>query len=174
MKFTIDKSIEILERTPVVIEKLLGGLNDEWLCANEGKDTWSPFDVVGHLIQGEKEDWIPRMKIILSDGPNKKFTPFDRFKQFNDDIGKTMTQLIDEFAALRKQNLAILKSTTLDEMALTKKGIHPEFGEVTLKQLLSTWVTHDLAHLCQITRTMAKQYKEEMGPWPKYFSIFNF
>jgi hypothetical protein len=172
MKFNLEKSIQILERTPIVVEVLLQGLDDEWIYSNEGRDTWSPFDVVGHYIQGEKTDWIPRMQIILGNG-SKKFQVFDRTKMFEDSKGKNLSQLIDEFKSLRKQNLDILRNARLDEKNLSMTGIHPEFGDVTLKQLLSTWVTHDLAHLVQISRVMTKQYKEEIGPWPKYFSVFN-
>jgi hypothetical protein len=172
MKFSIDKSVQILERTPGVVEEILEGLDDEWIYSNEGADTWSPFDVVGHFIQGEKMDWIPRMQIILSNRAEKKFEPFDRFKQFEDSKGKNISELVKEFKKLRKKNIKILKSTKLDGAALNRKGIHPEFGEVTLRQLLATWVTHDLAHLLQISRVMAKQYKEEVGPWTKYFSVF--
>ncbi|MBS1598020.1 MAG: DinB family protein [Bacteroidetes bacterium] len=172
MKFDINKSIQILERTPSVIEEFLTGLDDEWLCSNEGADTWSPFDVIGHLIEGEKTDWIPRMQIILSKSPDKKFVPFDRFKQFNDNKSKAISELLLEFHQLRRDNIEILKSTTIDEHTLGMTGIHPEFGHITLKQLLATWVTHDLAHILQISRVMAKQYKEEIGPWTKYFSVF--
>jgi len=172
MKFSIEQSLDILERTPAVLKKLLDGLHDEWIYSNEGGDTWSPFDVMGHLIQGEKLDWIPRMKIILNDSAEKKFEPFDRFKQFEESEGKHLSQLIAEFKKRRKQNLKILRNTRLDEKILNRKGIHPEFGEVTLKQLLATWVVHDLAHILQVSRTMAKQYKDEIGPWTKYFSVF--
>ena len=172
MKFSIEKSLEILERTPVVIKKMLDGLNDEWIYANEGDNTWSAFDVMGHLIEGEKSDWIPRMQIILSDSPEKKFEPFDRFKQFEESKGKNISQLIAEFKRLRQKNIKILKDAKIDKAALARKGIHPGLGEVTLQQLLATWVTHDLAHLLQISRVMVKQYREEIGPWEAYFSVF--
>jgi len=172
MKFDLEKSIQILERTPLVVEDMLKGLDDEWIHATEGNNTWSPFDVVGHYIQGEKTDWIPRMQIILGKG-SKKFEVFDRTKMFEDSKGKNLSQLIGEFKSLRKQNLEILSHTRLDEETLGMTGIHPEFGEVTLKQMLSAWVTHDLAHLVQISRVMAKQHKAEIGPWTKYFSVFN-
>jgi len=173
MDFNLNKSIEILERTPVVLEGMLKDLSDEWVMNNEGKNTWSPFDVVGHLIHGEKTDWIPRMEIILSDKSNKKFVPFDRFAQLRDSKGKKLAQLLKEFKALRSKNLKILKSKKLTKKDLNKTGIHPEFGKVTLEELLATWVTHDLTHLGQIVRVMAKQYKKATGPWSEYLPLLN-
>ena len=172
MLFNIKESLKILERTPGILENLLTGLDEEWIFSNEGKDTWSPYDVIGHLIHGEKTDWIPRMKIILNE-KNKQFIPFDRFAQFENSKGKTMTELLGEFKRLRTENLRLLGEISFTEEMLNRKGIHPEFGEVTLRQLLATWVVHDLGHLCQVSRVMAKQYGEEIGPWVKYFSIFN-
>ena len=172
MKFDRERSVQILSRTPLVLETLLDGLDHQWIYANEGPDTWNAFDIMGHFIEGEKTDWIPRMQIILSNAPDKKFQKFDRFKQFEESKGKNISQLIAEFKKLREENLKILADTTLDEKTLSMTGIHPEFGDVTLRQLLSTWVTHDLAHLLQVSRVMAKQYKEEIGPWTKYFSVF--
>lgn len=173
MEFNLQKAIEVLTRTPEVLATLLHELSDEWIHQNEGEATWSPFDVMGHLIHGEKADWIARMEIILSDGTNKTFVPFDRFAQFEESKGKNIAQLIAEFKDLRKQNLVILQSKTIDALALTKKGIHPVFGEVTLKNLLATWVAHDLGHIAQITRVMAKQYKDEVGPWEEYLPILH-
>ena len=173
MQFNLNGSIDILERTPLILESLLNGLDDQWITHNEGEGSWSPYDVMGHLIHGEKTDWIPRMMIILGDGGNKRFTPFDRFAQFEESQGKSIANLLDEFKARRKENLGLLKSIKITGEMLNKKGIHPELGEVTLQQLLATWVVHDLGHICQISRVMAKQYKEEIGPWVKYFSIFN-
>ena len=171
MSFSIDKSIEILERTPVVIETMLKGISKDWVTKNEGPKTWSAFDIVGHLIHGEKTDWIPRMEIILSNKTNKKFVPFDRFAQFKNSKGKSLHQLINEFKKLRKNNISKLKSKRLQTKYLNKKGIHPAFGNVTLKQLLATWVVHDLNHIAQISRVMAKQYKKEVGPWKEYLKI---
>lgn len=171
MKFELAKSIEILERTPVVLETMLKGLSGEWIMQNEGPDTWSPFDIIGHLIHGEKTDWIPRMEIILSDKANKQFEPFDRFAQFQSSKGKSIGQLLDEFASLRSANIKKLKSKNLSESDLLKTGIHPAFGEVTLGQLLSTWVVHDLNHIAQVSRVMAKQYKDEVGPWIEYLRV---
>lgn len=173
MNFNLNNCIEILSRTPAVLDSLLGGLSDEWIHNNEGEATWSPFDIVGHLIHGDKTDWIPRMKVILSDGPDKKFDPFDRFAQFEASKGKNIRQLLDEFKALRKENIGILKSKNLDAQDLSKTGIHPEFGEVRLEQLLATWTAHDLSHLAQITRVMARQYTREVGPWKHYLPILS-
>jgi len=174
MKYSVDKSYEILERTPAVLRSLLSNLDNEWIMNNEGADTFSPYDVIGHLIHGEKTDWVVRAKIILEFGLSKAFTPWDRFAQFQESKGKTVQQLLDEFETVRKENLAWLKSLNLSEVELDKKGIHPMLGEVTLRNLLATWVVHDLTHIAQITRVMAKQYKEEMGPWPEFFRILNF
>jgi uncharacterized damage-inducible protein DinB len=171
MNFDLDQSIEILERTPFVIESLLNGLSDDWTNGNEGPDTWSPYDVVGHLIHGEKTDWISRLEIILSNGPNKTFEKFDRFAQFNESKGKSLDDLLQEFKALRNRNIALLKSKRIAASDFVRTGIHPKFGEVTLAQLLSTWVAHDLDHISQIARVMAKQYKTEVGPWVEYLKI---
>lgn len=174
MKFDLDKSIEILERTPRVLRALLSGINDEWVINNEGADTFSPYDVLGHLIHGEKTDWTSRAKIVLAEGNEKAFEPYDRFAMFEESKGKTTGQLLDEFELLRNKNIQWLKTLTITEDDLKKTGIHPTFGHVTLKQLLSTWVVHDLTHLAQVTRVMAKQYKEEIGPWVEFFRIMNF
>lgn len=171
MKFSIDKSIEILERTPIVLTSLLSGLSDDWTMNNEGVETWSSFDVVGHLIHGEQTDWIPRMRHILELGTSKPFTPFDRFAQFEASKGKTLSQLLDEFTRLRKENLHILKNMRLDEGALSKQGVHPALGVATLRHLLSCWTVHDLGHIVQISRVMAKQYADEVGPWRAYLSV---
>ena len=171
MTFALDKSIEILEKTPEVLSYMLNTLSPEWTSQNEGGDTWSVYDVVGHLIHGEKTDWIPRLEIILSNEPDKTFESFDRFAQFEASKGKSLAQLLDEFRRLRKISLEKLHSLGLIEMDSTKTGIHPSFGEVTLSQLISTWVVHDLNHITQISRVMAKQYKEAVGPWIDYLRI---
>ncbi|NET32932.1 MAG: DinB family protein [Cyanothece sp. SIO1E1] len=172
MSFSLSKSIEVLERTPAVLESLLVGISDEWIHSNEGEHTWSPYQVIGHLIHGEKTDWIPRTKIILSNSPDKTFDPFDRFAQLNDPRNLSISELLDEFKTLRKQNLDELISLDIDDhTTLSKIGIHPEFGDVTLKELLSTWTVHDLGHIAQIARVMAKQYKSEVGPWIEYIRI---
>lgn len=171
MNFTIEKSIEILERTPDVLTTMLQDISVDWTSANEGEKTWSVYDVVGHLIHGEKTDWVPRAKIILSEKPDKSFEPFDRFAQFEESKGKSLTALLMEFKGLRKKNIEYLRSKNVTEKNLNEKGIHPAFGEVTLSQLLSTWVVHDLNHISQISRVMAKQYKAEVGPWIEYLKI---
>jgi uncharacterized damage-inducible protein DinB len=174
MKYTSQKSIEILERTPAVLKALLANLSEEWIMNNEGPDTFSPYDVIGHLIHGEKTDWVTRAKIILEHGTSKPFTPWDRFAQYEESKGKTLQQLLDKFEAARNENMLWFKSLNLSETDLDKKGMHPVLGEVTLQNLLATWVVHDLTHIAQITRVMAKQYKEEMGPWPEFFRILSF
>jgi len=171
MEFSVSKSIEIISRTPQVLQSLLGGLSEDWTAQNEGENTWSPFDVVGHLIHAEKTDWIPRMEIILSESRDKSFPPFDRFAQLRNNTGKTMRQLLQEFADIRKRNVGILESRQLTSEELSMTGFHPEFGEVTLVQLLATWTVHDLNHIVQICRTMAKQYRQEVGPWTQYLLV---
>lgn len=173
MNFSIDKSFEILERTPEVLQILLQNLSEEWTHRNEGPDTWSTYDVVGHLIQGELTDWIPRTEIILSDSAVKKFPPFDRFAQFESSKGKSLQDLLSDFRKLRRVNLERLRNVNITEDKLRMTGIHPAFGEVTLSQLLATWVVHDLNHLAQISRVMAKQYRESVGPWVQYLGLLN-
>jgi hypothetical protein len=172
MKFKLQEALPILERTPQVVTLLLRNLPSCWTQQNEGGNSWSPYDVIGHYIHGEKTDWIPRMKIILAEG-DKHFVPFDRFAQFKNSEGKSLDELLDEFAALRKENIRELVSICADEAALTRKGIHPQFGEVTLSELLSSWVVHDLTHISQIVRVMAKQYEKAVGPWKEYMGILN-
>jgi DinB superfamily len=174
MKYNIEQAIEILERTPAVCTALLAGLSNDWVMNNEGPETFSPYDVIGHLIHGEKTDWTERTKMILDFGNTKTFVKWNRFAQYEESKGKSLVQLLDEFAVIRKQNIAWFKSLQLTETDFDKKGMHPVLGEVTLKNLLSTWVAHDLTHIAQITRVMAKQYKEEMGPWPQFFRILDF
>lgn len=173
MKYTIDKALEVLEQTPSTLYSFLSNLSDEWIHSNEGENTWSVFDVIGHLIHGEKTDWIQRSKIILSDSENKTFESFDRFAQFEISKGKSIAQLLQEFSDLRAENLKELKTLKITEAQFNLKAIHPELGEVTLKALLASWVTHDLGHIAQIARIMAKQYKDEVGPWEAYIPILN-
>ena len=173
MKFNINQAIQVLEKTPKTLGYMLNGLDKEWTHNNEGDKTWSPFDVVGHLIHGEKTDWIIRTKIILNNSQNKTFESFDRFAQFKDSEGKSLDELLKEFTNLRANNLIELKVLNIKDQDLLKTGKHPELGTVTLSQLLSTWVTHDLGHIAQISRVMAKQYKDEVGPWNEYISILN-
>lgn len=171
IEFDVAEAVPILARTPAVLRELVAGLPDRWITSTEGGETWSAFDVVGHFIHGEKTDWIPRAELMLSDRAERRFEVFDRFAQFRDSAGKTLEELLDEFARLREKNLATLRSWNLDEEALQREGVHPEFGRVTLRQHLATWVAHDLDHVAQIARIMARQYSEEVGPWRKYLGI---
>ena len=173
MRYTEASATAILERTPRVLRELLADLPDEYINATEGPDTWSPYDVVGHLIHGERTDWIGRARIILEQGENRRFQPFDRLAQFEESKGKSLSDLLEEFEKLRSANMATLRSWALTEQQLDLQGEHPAFGAVTLRQLLSTWVAHDLGHLTQITRVMAKQYREEIGPWRAYLSVMD-
>jgi len=171
MEYQLEKAIEILERTPGVLRSLLSNLSGEWTNGNEGKDTWSAYDIVGHLIHGERTDWMTRIKIILSDSADKIFRKFDRFAQFRESEGKSLLQLLDEFEQLRAENLRTFHGFKLTNSDLLKEAIHPTFGKVTLSQLLSTWVVHDLNHLAQIERVMAKQYMEAVGPWVEFLPV---
>lgn len=174
MRYSLERSYEILDRTPAVLSALLAGLSDDWIMPNEGPETFSPFDVVGHLIHGEKTDWTARAKMILEFGNTKTFERWNRVAMYEESKGKGLQQLLDEFAVLRKENMVWFRSLNLTEADLNRKGMHPVLGEVTLRHLLATWVAHDLTHIAQITRVMAKQYKEEMGPWPQFFRILEF
>lgn len=171
MTYSPALAIPILERTPAILTELLKGLPEEWTHRNEGLGTWSPFDILGHLIHGEHTDWVTRMDIILSDQTDKTFPPFDRFAQEHESEGKTLPELLDTFAHVRAKNIKLLISKNLTDDDLQRTGIHPAFGEVTLSQLLSTWVVHDLNHLAQVARVMSKQYSQEVGPWAAYLSI---
>ena len=171
MDFDLAKGVAVLERTPATLRALLSGLPDDWTTPNEGSDTWSPYDIVGHLIHGERTDWIARAEIVLAQEPGRRFTPFDRFAQFRDSKGMTLAQLLDELERLRKENLTTLHGWRLTDRQLDLEGEHPELGRVTLRQLLATWVAHDLGHLSQITRVMAKQYRDAIGPWRQYLTI---
>lgn len=173
MQFTVDLAFAILARTPEVLATLLHDLPAEWTQENEGEDTWSPFDVVGHLIHGERTDWITRASIIREHGDARPFDPFDRFAQFEESRGKTMEQLLREFRDARQGSLAALMDFDLSEESLDKRGVHPELGSVTLRELLSTWVVHDLGHIAQIVRTMAKQYGDNVGPWREYLPVLS-
>ena len=171
MEFDLEKCVDVLQRTPAVLDALLAGLSEDWTAHNEGPDTWSPYDVVGHLIHGERTDWMARLEIILSDGPDKRFAPFDRFAQFEESRGRTLADLLREFREVRAANLARLRALQLQPADLDRTGVHPRFGEVTLRQLLATWTVHDLDHLMQISRVMAKQIGVETGPWIEYLRI---
>jgi len=171
MEFNLSKSIEVLKNTPLVLDAYLSNLSDDWINNNEGDLTWSPYDVLGHLVFGEKTDWMVRIQTILSDSEQKIFEPFDRFAQISDAPSETMGELIHAFKHLRAENILKLENLNISETQLKLKGIHPEFGEVTLEQLISTWVVHDLGHIAQISRLMARQYKQEVGPWIEYLGI---
>ena len=152
---------------------MLSGLPASWTSATEGPETWSPYDIVGHLIHGERTDWIPRARIVLDQGANRRFTPYDRFAQFRESKGKTLVELLDEFERLRGRNLETLAAWQLTESQFALEGQHPELGAVTLRQLLASWVVHDLGHIAQCARVMAKQYREAIGPWAEYLPIVN-
>ncbi len=171
MEFSLDLSIDVLRRSPATLEALLKGVDEAWARGTEGPDTFSPFDVVGHLIDGEETDWIPRARIILAQGPDRRFTPYDRFRHRTRDAGRTLESLLAEFAKLRAANLDLLRSWQLTGEKLDLQGEHPALGPVTLRQLLATWVAHDLEHLAQIARVMAKQYRSEVGPWVAYLPV---
>lgn len=173
MNFDVDRSIEILERTPRTLECLLDGISGEWSRSTEGPNTWSAYDVVGHLIHGEKTDWMPRLTIILSGEPGKTFPPFDRFAQFKDSAGKSIQKLLEEFRDLRRANISALRAQRLTAAHLKQTGVHPALGPVTLEQLLATWVVHDLDHIAQIARAMAARYASDVGPWKEYLKILN-
>jgi hypothetical protein len=164
-------AVAILARTPATLDALVRGLPDDWIAANEGDETWSPFDVLGHLIHGERTDWVPRARIILEQGEARAFEPFDRFAQFAESAGRTAASLLDEFASLRQQSLRDLAALQITESDLERRGTHPAFGAVTLRQLLATWVAHDLDHIVQISRVLARQYSDEVGPWRAYLRV---
>ncbi len=182
-EFSLAEATAVLARTPATLDALLRGLPNVWVRSNEGrskngrsdqgKDTWSPFDIVGHLIVGERTDWMPRTRIILEHGEERAFVPFDRFAQEKESQGKSLEQLLDEFARLRKGNLAALQALNLQPQDLARRGTHPELGVVTLSQLLATWAVHDLTHLHQLSRVMAYQYRDAVGPWSAYLGVLH-
>jgi len=171
MDYKLEHAIAILQRTPATLNSLLRDLPEPWLVQNEGPETWSPYDVIGHLIHGEQTDWIPRAKIILEHGETRAFEPFDRVAMFEESKGKSIVELLDTFAELRAESLRELQALNLTSEMLEKRGRHPALGVVTLKQLLSTWVVHDLGHIGQVVRVMSKQYGAAVGPWKAYLSI---
>jgi hypothetical protein len=173
MSFQLSEGIAVLERTPSTFRALLAGLPDAWTTTNEGADTFSPFDNLGHLIHGERADWIPRARIVLAQGANRRFEPYDRFAQVRESEGKQLAQLLDEFAELRAENLVTLRSWELSDRELALEAEHSELGIVTLRQLLATWVAHDLGHIAQTARVMAKQYREAVGPWRAYLPVLD-
>ena len=171
MKFELEQAIEILSATPAVLTSMLGNLSESWTKTENDRDDWSPFDVVGHYIHAEETDWIPRAVIILQQGENPTFEPFDRYAMFEKSKGKNLSELLEEFAEKRRESLETLKSWNLSGEHLALKATHPELGEVTLEQLLATWVVHDLTHLRQIATNLAKKYGEAVGVWREYLSI---
>lgn len=171
--FDLPQTLDILGRTPTVVDTLLRGTASAWHAVNEGADTWSAFDVVGHLIYGEETDWVPRARIILEHGDGRPFEPFDRFAQFRRFADWSLDHLLDRFAELRQANLETVRSWQLTDSELALPGRHPELGAVNLRQLLATWAVHDLNHIAQISRVMAKRYTEEVGVWRAYLSILN-
>jgi hypothetical protein len=173
MTFNLPNGVAILERTPGVLDTLLAGLPDEWTRPNEGGESWSPFDVVGHLIDGEETDWMGRLRIILDQGPDRRFQPVDRLRHITRNKGRTLGELLADFRQLREKNLGALRRLDLGESQLQLTGEHPAFGTVTLSQLLATWVAHDLGHIAQITRVMAKQYRDAVGPWEAYLPVLH-
>lgn len=173
MEFQLEEAIAILGRTPETLRVLLNGLPEAWVTANEGGDSWSAYDVVGHLIHGEETDWVPRARIILEHGEAQAFTPFDRFAQFEQSRGKSLAELLEEFAARRRASLVALAEFNLRPELMSLRGTHPELGSVTLGELLATWVAHDLSHVAQILRVLCRQYGEAVGPWKQYLPLVN-
>ena len=173
MKFSLDDALPILRCTPTLLRTWLSELPDSWTRATEGPDTWSPFDIVGHLIHGERTDWIVRTEILLAQGETRPFTPFDRLAQFEASRGKTLAELLDTFAGLRVANLFRLESLGLTAEDLERRGRHPELGPCTLGELLATWVAHDLSHIAQIARVMGRQYTEAVGSWRAYLPMLD-
>ena len=173
MEFSLADGVAVLERTPRVLREQLASLPSGWTSGNEGPDTWSPHDVVGPLIHGDRVVWIPRAQIILAQGADRRFTVFDRATETDETTGKSLNELLDQFAQVRADNMKTVASWNLTEQHFALEGEHPQFGTVTLRQLLATWVAHDLGHLVQISRVMAKQYREAIGPWREYLSVMD-
>jgi len=170
-EFSLAETIAVLTRTPATLNALLRGLPDVWVHGNEGKDTWNAFDILGHLICGERTDWMPRVRIVLESGEAQTFDPFDRFAQEKESQGKSLEQLLDDFEALRAKNVAALEALNLRPEDLERRGKHPELGVVTLSELLATWAVHDLTHVHQLSRVMAHQYRDAVGPWKVYLGV---
>jgi hypothetical protein len=173
-KFNLADTIALLSRTPATLDALLRGMPNIWAHSTEGseeKNTWSAFDIVGHLAVAERTDWMPRLRIILENGEARPFDPFDRFAQARESQGKSLEQLLNEFSELRKESLTALLALNLQPHDLTRRGTHPALGTVTLSQLLATWAVHDLTHLHQLSRVMAHQYRDAVGPWNAYLGV---
>jgi len=171
MEFDLGHTISLLSRTPAVLDALLRDLPETWALRNEGENTWSAIDVVGHLIHGERTDWMPRARMILQSGEAQTFEPFDRWGHVRESQGKSLGQLLEEFGGLRLENLIELRALNLRQEDLERRGRHPALGIVTLSELLATWAAHDLTHLHQISRVMAHQYREAVGPWSAYLGV---
>jgi DinB superfamily len=176
--FNLADAVAVLTRTPATLDVLLRGMPNVWVHTNEGrnhegKETWSAFDIVGHLIAGERNDWMARARVILEKGETRPFDPFDRFAQERESRGKTLDQLLDEFTRLRRENLAALQALNLQKEDFTRRGMHPALGAVTLGELLATWAVHDLTHLHQLSRVMAHQYRDTVGPWSAYLGVLH-
>jgi hypothetical protein len=170
-EFSLEDAIAVLTRTPATLNALLRGLPNVWVRCNEGIETWSAFDIVGHLIAGELTDWLPRVRLILANGEATPFAPFDRFAQLKENQDKPLEELLDDFATLRKESLIALRALNLQQADMTRRGRHPALGPVTLSELLATWVVHDLTHLHQLSRVMAHQYRDAVGPWNAYLGV---
>lgn len=173
MRFQLVRAIEVLTRTPVALKSMLADMSESWVYSNYGEKTFSPFDVVGHLIHGEQTDWLPRARIILEYGEDRPFDAFDRYAMYDASQGRTIGELLDTFESLRRRNVTDLQALGLTESQLTMRGTHPRLGSVTMKELLAMWVVHDLNHIGQIAKAMAHQYREEIGPWLPHTSILN-
>jgi uncharacterized damage-inducible protein DinB len=171
MEFNLDEACGMLQRTPAVLRPLFAGVPREWVRRDEGDGTWTPFDVLGHLIDGEETDWIPRTRIILEQGRSRTFTPFDRLRHLALNKGQSLENLVAKFERLRAENVQTLRSFNLTTAQLALRGVHPELGEVTLAQLLATWVVHDFDHVAQIVRTLARQFLEAVGPWREFMRV---
>ncbi|HKN60730.1 MAG TPA: DinB family protein [Candidatus Acidoferrales bacterium] len=173
MAQNLEHTISLLARTPAALDALLRDLPDAWTLRNEGENTWSAFDIVGHLVHGDRTDWMPRAKMILQFGETRAFEPFDRWGQARESEGKSLGQLLDEFARVRRDSLAELRTLNLRPEDLARRGRHPALGVVTLSELLATWAAHDLTHLHQISRVMAHQYRKAVGPWGAYLGVMH-
>jgi hypothetical protein len=171
MTHQLEHTISLLTRTPATLDALLRDLPDAWTLPNEGDNTWSAFDVLGHLIHGERTDWMPRIQMVLQSGETRTFERFDRWAQARESEGKSLGQLLDEFGRVRSENVRELRGLNLQPADLERRGRHPVFGIVTLSQLLATWAAHDLTHLHQISRVMAHQYRDAVGPWIQYLGV---
>jgi hypothetical protein len=167
----LEECLSVLTRTPATLDTLLRDLPEAWTAATEGPGTWSPYDVIGHLIHGERVDWMPRLAIILEHGPARSFDPFDREAQFRESDDKSLATLLDEFSSLRHENLSRLRALNLQPWQFELQGTHPALGPVTVRQLMATWTAHDLAHILQVSRVMARRFKQEVGPWAEYLSV---